>query len=213
MSIPKRAAIGLAATVTALVMTACSSNGSTSSSNGSTGGAATGTSAAPSTGSTGGAAAAGWSRNADQTSTAKKAGLPMLGGEMTQVHYHAHLDVIVDGQPVTVPALVGIDMNAQTITALHTHDTSGVVHIESAADIPFTVGQFFTEWGQPLSSTQAGPVALGGNETLHVIVNGKEVAGDPSAYVFKQHDEVVVWVGPKGQTPQVPTSYTFPSGL
>lgn len=213
MSIPKRAAIGLAATVTALMMTACSSTASSGSSNGSTGGAAPTTStagaqAAPST-----AAAANWARNPDQTSTAKKAGLPMLGNENLQVHYHAHLDVIANGQPVTVPQYVGIDESAQTITALHTHDPSGIIHIESAADVPFTLGQFFTEWGQPLSSTQVGPVTIGSTEAVHLFVNGKEVTGDPAKYVLKAHDEVALWVGANGQTPQVPSSYNFPAGL
>lgn len=214
MSIPKRAAIGLAATVTALVMTACSSNASSGSAGGSPGGAASTTATA---GAAGGAsspaAASGWSRNPDQSSTALKAGLPMLGSEMLQVHYHAHLDVIVDGKPVTVPQYVGIDENAQTITALHTHDTSGVVHIESAKDVPFKLGQFFTEWGQPMTATQIGPVALGTDKALHVFVNGKEVAGDPAQYVLKAHDEIAVWVGAKDQTPQVPSSYDFPPGL
>ena len=212
MSIPKRAALGLAATVTALIMTACSSHGSTGSSNGSSGGAAP-TTAASSSAAAGGGSATDWARNPDQTSTAKKAGLPMLGGEMTQVHYHAHLDIIVDGQPVTVPQYVGIDENAQTITALHTHDTSGVIHIESGADIPFTLGQFFTEWGQPLSATRVGPVAIGADKEVHLVVNGKEVTGDPSKYVLKAHDEVALWVGAKGQTPQVPGSFDFPNGM
>lgn len=213
MSIPKRAALGLAATVTALIMTACSSSGSSGPAAGSSGGAAatTATTGAPAT--DGGAAAANWARNPDQTSTSKKAGLSMLGGEMTQVHYHAHLDIVVDGKPVTVPQYIGIDENAQTITALHTHDTSGVIHIESGADIPFTLGQVFTEWGQPLSATQVGPVAVGADKEVHLIVNGKEVPGDPSKYVLKAHDEVALWVGAKGQTPQVPSSYTFPNGM
>jgi hypothetical protein len=216
MSIPKRAAIGLAATVTALIMTACSSNGSSGSSNGSAGGAASTastTAGAPAANSGAPAASTDWSRNPDQTSTAKKAALPMLGGEMTQVHYHAHLDISVDGKPVTVPQYVGIDENAQTITALHTHDTSGVIHIESGKDIPFTLGQFFTEWGQPLSSTQVGPVTAGTDKAVHLFVNGKEVAGDPSKYVLKAHDEVGLWVGATGQTPQMPASYNFPSGM
>lgn len=211
MSIPKRAAIGLAATATALILTACSSAASSGSSHGSTGGAAAPTTtSAPTAGVQAGAA--DWGRNPDQSSTALKAGLPMLGSEMLQVHYHAHLDVISDGQAVTVPALVGIDENAQTITALHTHDTSGVLHIESAKDTPFTLGQFFTEWGQPLSATQVGPVAIGADKELHVFVNGKEVT-DPAKYVLKAHDEIAVWVGAKGQTPQVPSSYNFPPGL
>ncbi|MBS2538471.1 hypothetical protein KGQ20_37560 [Catenulispora sp. NF23] len=192
MSIPKRAAIGLTATVTALIVTACSSTASSGSSKG---------------------FSTDWPRNPDQSSTALKAGLPMLGSEMLQVHYHAHLDVIVDGKPVTVPQYVGIDENAQTITALHTHDTSGVMHIESAKDTPFKLGQFFTEWGQPLTAAQVGPVAIDADQALHVIVNGKEIAGDPAQYVLKAHDEIAVWIGAKSQTPQVPSSYNFPPGL
>lgn len=137
----------------------------------------------------------------------------MLGTEMLQVHYHAHLDVIVDGQQVTVPQYIGIDENAQTITALHTHDATGILHIESGEDIPFKVGQVFTEWGQPLSSTQVGPVAVGADKAVKLIVNGKEISGDPAQYVLKQHDEVVVWVGAKDATPQVPGSFAFPGGL
>jgi len=137
----------------------------------------------------------------------------MLGNEMLQVHYHAHLDVIVDGQKVTVPQYIGIDENAQTITALHTHDATGILQIESGENIPFTLGQVFTEWGQPLSSTQVGPVAFGADKAVKLIVNGKEVSGDPAQYVLKSHDEVAVWVGPKDATPQVPGSFAFASGL
>jgi hypothetical protein len=147
------------------------------------------------------------------SAAAKKAGLEMLGQEMLQVHYHAHLDVIVDGQPVTVPAFIGIDNAQQKISALHTHDTSGVLHIEAAQDTPFTLGQAFTEWGQALTATQVGPVALGSDKAVHVFVDGKELTTDPASYVLKAHDEVAVWVGAKGQTPQVPSSYAFPPGL
>ncbi|NUR62834.1 MAG: hypothetical protein HOV87_29900 [Catenulispora sp.] len=217
MSIPQRAAAAAAVTVTALVLTACSSSGSTKagSSAGTSGGASTsaGTSSAAGGTSSSDVTSTSWDRNPDQSATAKKAGLQMLGNEMLQVHYHAHLDVIVDGQKITVPQYIGIDENAQTITALHTHDTSGILHIESAADIPFKLGQAFTEWGQPLSGTQVGPVAIGADKAVKLIVNGKEVAGDPSQYVLKSHDEVVVWVGPKDATPQVPSSYAFQPGL
>ena len=223
MSIPKRAAAAVAATVTALVLTACSSSGSSKAggSAGTSGGASTsaassaGTSASSAAGGTSGSAvtSTSWDRNPDQSATAKKAGLQMLGNEMLQVHYHAHLDVIVDGQKITVPQYIGIDENAQTITALHTHDTSGILHIESAEDTPFKLGQAFTEWGQPLSATQVGPVAIGPDKTVKLIVIGKEVAGDPAQYVLKSHDEIVVWVGAKDATPQVPSSYQFAAGL
>src|SRR5262245_1461789 len=45
----------------------------------------------------------------DASAAAAQAGLPMLGQEHLNVHYHAHLDLVVRGQAVTVPAFIGID--------------------------------------------------------------------------------------------------------
>jgi len=156
--------------------------------------------------------ASGWGLPADPSAAAARAGLPMLGQEMLDVHYHAHLDVIVRGQQITVPAQIGIDVARQQISALHTHDASGVVHIESSRDVPFTLGQLFTEWGQTLTAHQVGPDVAATGEQVRVYRNGTLVAGDPASLKFTAHDEIVVWLGPAGQQPQVPSSYTFPNG-
>jgi hypothetical protein len=137
----------------------------------------------------------------------------MLGQEQLTVHYHAHLDVVVDGQGVPVPAFIGIDLVRHLISSLHTHDASGVVHIESATDVPFTLGQVFTEWGQPLRADQVGPVTIAHGQELRVYRNGQRVAGDPSALRLRAHDEIVVWVGPSSEQPKVPSNYAFPPGL
>src|SRR5207245_4068915 len=47
-------------------------------------------------------------------------------------HVHAALRVHVNGQQVTVPANIGIDPQGQFLASLHTHNTSGVIHIESS---------------------------------------------------------------------------------
>jgi hypothetical protein len=154
-----------------------------------------------------------WALPADPGAAAQKAGLAMLGREMLEVHYHAHVDVIVRNNRITVPAYIGIDTQRQRITALHTHDTTGIVHIESEKDIPFTLGQFFTEWGQPLTAGEIGPVAATSDEQVRVYRNGKLVSGDPAAVKFNAHDELVVWLGARNATPKVPSSFTFPEGL
>ena len=154
-----------------------------------------------------------WPLPADASAAAQKAGLPMLSREMLEVHYHAHLDVIVRNTKITVPAGIGIDTQRQAITALHTHDTTGIVHIESEKDIPFTLGQFFTEWGQPLSAVEVGPVAATSDEQVRVYRNGKLVPGNPAALKLGAHDEIVVWMGPKDANPKVPSSYNFPANL
>jgi hypothetical protein len=204
MSLKKCATVLAAASAAGLMLAGCSSSGSQP--------AAT---PAPQTVATSAAAdgwlapTGTWGLPPDMTAAAKRASLPMLSQEMLQVHYHAHLDVIADGSPVTVPAFIGIDNNLGTITALHTHQPDGIIHIESAANIPFKLGQVFTEWGQSLSSTQVGPVSLGTDKVLRVYVNGKEVTTDPTQIVLHSHDEIVVWVGAKGTTPQVPASYAW----
>ncbi|HET6214545.1 MAG TPA: hypothetical protein VFE14_16895 [Micromonosporaceae bacterium] len=166
----------------------------------------------PDTGTPGTGVPTAWPLPADASAAAAKAGLQMLGEEKLTVHYHAHLDVIVRGNRIQVPAFIGIDRAKQKITALHTHDTSGIVHIESADDVPFTLGQVFTEWGQPLSTTQLGPVTAAAGEVVRVYRNGNQTS-DMGALRLAAHDEIVVWLGPSGSMPNVPKAYDFPAGL
>src|SRR4051794_8185004 len=101
----------------------------------------------------------------DQVSAAvQAAGLPLLSMEATDVHFHAHLDIIVNGQPVTVPANIGIAANSG-ISSLHTHDPTGIIHIESPTQATFTLGQFFTEWKIRLSGTCLNDVCATSDKT------------------------------------------------
>jgi hypothetical protein len=146
----------------------------------------------------------------------KAAGLTILSAEQLQVHYHAHVDIIDDGQKVTVPAGIGFVIKngrATGITVLHTHDTSGVLHIESAANKAYTLGQAFTEWGVALSATQVGGLQADSGHVLKVYVNGTEFTGDPTTIRLKKHLEIALWYGPTGTPPKVPKSYKFPAGL
>jgi hypothetical protein len=149
----------------------------------------------------------------DASAAAAQAGLPMLGQEHLNVHYHAHVDVVVRGQAVAVPAFIGIDRAKSKIAPLHTHTPDGIVHIESATDVPFTLGQFFTEWGHPISASAIGSVSAGSSEQLRVYRNGEQVSGDPAAVKFEPHDEITVWLGPSSEKPAVASAYNFPSGL
>jgi hypothetical protein len=154
-----------------------------------------------------------WPIPADATAAVHKAGLPMLGSEGTTEHIHAHLDILADGKAVTVPALIGIDETAGTISPLHTHDTTGVIHIESPKTSTFSLGQFFTEWEVTLSSTQLGGYTTGNGNTLRAYVNGKQVSGDPAAIILAAHDEIALVYGPATAKVTVPSSYAWTAGL
>jgi hypothetical protein len=97
-------------------------------------------------------------------------GISCQGTEQTLFHVHTHLTIFVDGRQEQVPAGVGIvDPQAtgsgsasfvgsgSCLYWLHTHAADGIIHIESPVRRTFTLGDFFDEWGQPLSSTQVGP--------------------------------------------------------
>lgn len=90
------------------------------------------------------------------------AGSPIDGikceSEMTQTHYHAHLALLDNGKDVAAPAGIGINQDAGCLYWLHTHQTNGIVHIESPGPSKFTLGRLLDIWGQPLSSARAGPL-------------------------------------------------------
>jgi hypothetical protein len=155
-----------------------------------------------------------WDRPDNQQAQVKAAGLSLTPQEMLNVHYHAHLDVFVNGKPVTVPAGLGINIGPDNtrpahgdpgIAPLHTHDTSGVLHIEAARDDTFTLGQVFAEWGVVLNRQQAGAY-----RNVRVFVDGKRYGGNPANVVLAEHQEIAVVAG-HGDV-QVPSSYDFPPG-
>jgi hypothetical protein len=157
-----------------------------------------------------------WPLPADAKPYIAAAGLSVLSQEQLEVHYHAHLDIIANGKLVTVPAGIGfvIDQGKATgITVLHTHDTSGIIHIESASDETFTLGQAFTEWGVALNAGQVGGLEVDDTHVLQAYVNGRRLQGDPATIRLKPHLEIALWYGPPGTKPKVPKSYRFPEGL
>jgi len=162
------------------------------------------------------AASPPWLLPADARSDIAAAGLTAAASETTTVHYHAHLDVIAAGAAVPVPAGVGFVVRggqAVGITALHTHDAGGVIHIESPTDRPYTLGQFFTEWGVRLGTGRLGSLRSGPTSVLRVFVDGHEFFGDPADIVLVSHQEIALWYGPAGATPRVPAHHAFPPGL
>jgi len=126
-------------------------------------------------------------------------------------HIHALLHVYVNGKPVTVPANIGLKEPTGPFSPIHTHDTSGIVHIEADQEYPFTIGQFFAVWGVKFSDDQLGPYKSKADEKLTAYVNGKKVS-DPVNYVMKEHDVISVGYGKPGSFPTKPPA-DCPAGL
>jgi hypothetical protein len=139
------------------------------------------------------------------------AALHLPGQSDTAFHIHALLRIFVDGRLVPVPAQIGIDPQGRFLAPLHTHDASGIIHIEADRRFPFTLGQFFTIWGVRLTDTAIGGYTDHGARRLRVYVDGRPVA-DPVAHILHAHDRIAVGYGPPGSFPTIDRT-PFPPGL
>ncbi len=128
--------------------------------------------------------------------------------EQFATHYHAHLDIIYKGNPVSVPASIGIGSTCLYWT--HTHDTTGVIHIEApkdAANRKFLLGDFFKVWNQPLSKSQVATLKVGEGEQMKVWVDGQPYQGDPSKIELHSKQQIVIEIGPPFTDP--PPTFTW----
>lgn len=130
-----------------------------------------------------------------------KLGLPPVGKE--QVHHHALLHIYNDGILIQVQPNVGWNPPQKVFSSIHTHDSSGIVHMESERPHAFRLGDFFTIWGVPFGKKTLGTLRAKGDKQLHVYVNGKAVS-NPVHYVLRDGDSVAVGYGTAGSFPHNP---------
>jgi hypothetical protein len=138
----------------------------------------------------------------------RSAGLQLGAAPGVVTRYVVHLDVLVNGKPVRVPAGIGVDWREHQIAPLYTGDDSGLIYISSDAQAPvFTLGQFFGEWQVPLAVGRLGGLH---GAPVTAYVDGARQGGDPGAIVLGPHQEIVVSYGQPGGS--IPASYAFPAG-
>jgi len=126
--------------------------------------------------------------------------------EGTIFHVHAHLDLIVDSKSVTIPAGIGIKPN-ECLYWLHTHNTSGVVHIESPQQTTFTLGQFIQVWNNTPGISPTFEEVTHDDKNIRVFVNGTEIKDSYENIKLVAHDEITLVSG--SIPPSIPSSYEF----
>jgi len=170
--------------------------------------------------------------NNKSTAPQPAAGIPCDQLEHTQIHYHAALQIVYQGNLLPIPANIGISGDPTAPTCfywLHVHPANqDVIHIESPATDTFTLGQFFAVWStwnkaqglpnEPLDATHVSTLPpLTPDEKLVVYVDlqdgkGAQVyTGDPNAIVLRSHEVITLEITPPTVTP--PPAFTFTSGL
>jgi hypothetical protein len=155
-----------------------------------------------------------WPRPNDTLALSRIAGLTPHPHEFFAYHVHAHLDVLLNAQPIRVPAGIGIDITNPAvkrgrladgtmafggisdcgrpcISPLHTHDDSGILHTESQKAHPNTLGEFFIEWRLRLTRSCVG----GYCRDVKFYVDGKRFTGDPASITLTNRKEIAIVIG------------------
>lgn len=132
-------------------------------------------------------------------------------------HFHARLTIVEAGNAVTVPANVGIQSSC--IYWLHTHDTSGVIHVETPLSefaTTFTLGDFFSVWREPIDASHAGPASVGAGESMRVWVqagpsdDAKQWSRNPATIPLHDCESISIDIGSGAAGPP---AYDFPTGF
>lgn len=140
-------------------------------------------------------------------------GIPCQQNEGVQLHIHSALTIYVHGQLAQIPQAIGVQPippNNGCLYWIHTHDTTGVIHVEAGSASapnggPYTLGDFFDIWGETLSRDQIGPYK--GQVTAYV--NSQPYDGDLRAIPLRSHQRIVLEVGKPVVPPPV---YLVPAG-
>jgi len=137
------------------------------------------------------------------------AGIRCEAMETTTFHVHAHLSLFVDGKQIAVPRNVGVvpvsdDPDPDLCYYwLHTHDASGLIHVESPHRTAFVLGDFFRVWGEPLDAYRVGDF----HGPVRAFVDGRRYDGDPARIPIAAHARITLEIGALVQPP----AYTFPT--
>jgi hypothetical protein len=167
-----------------------------------------------------------WPAPADPLARTRAAGLVADTQENFVHHVHAHLDVFVDGQAVTVPAGLGINIDdprvrvfddvagatgyggidpacaKPCISPLHTHDVTGVIHTESPTNVDNTLGELFAEWGVKLDAKCVEQYCRPDTK-IAIYVDGAPFTGDPRKIALTDQKEIAVVIGsPPAEIPK-----------
>jgi hypothetical protein len=134
--------------------------------------------------------------------------------EQLSYHIHAHISIYINGANIPLVANTGIapigvtsNANVTCFYWLHTHDNTGVIHIESPTTKLYTLNQFFDVWEKFSSSSSALPTQLLSSTGWIIYVNGKQVHTDFNHLQLHAHDLITIAYNSPGIKPD--TTYAW----
>lgn len=123
------------------------------------------------------------------TKTNREVALACTTDIATRFHIHTSLEILIDGEKQMIPTNIGV--KADCMNALHTHGTSGEIHVESPQKRDFTLADFFAVWGKTYSRDQILDSKVDDRYVIRETVNGQDI-GDYENTVLKDKDKIVI---------------------
>ena len=129
------------------------------------------------------------------------------------IHMHAKVNILIHGQHVIIPKHIGIDpalykthildkygIKDPKTYPLHTHDTTGLIHIESTDIRTFTLGQFFDVWGVTFNEDCIMDKCNDRLNKIRMYVDGIE-SFEFNEHILKDGEVITIEYGsPKGES-------------
>ena len=102
--------------------------------------------------------------------------------EELDMHIHVTIVVVANGSPMMLPPNIGIEPDC--MKALHTHDGSSLVHIESPNHNDFKLSDFMDVWGDQNPYREL--------PDINISLNGELFSGKFDDLILKDGDRIVV---------------------
>jgi hypothetical protein len=110
-----------------------------------------------------------------------------IGGHSNLLfHIHPDLRIVIEGIEERIPGNIGVGPGV--MRPVHTHDSSGELHVEGPCKRDFVLGDFFKIWGKEFSSECLLDKCEG---EVKVSVNGIENE-EFENLVLKDHDQILI---------------------
>lgn len=105
------------------------------------------------------------------------------------MHIHSHLEIIINGGRMGIPANAGI--TSDCMRPVHTHDTTNQLHVEWVKDHDFTLGDFFRVWGKTFNRDRILDYKTSATHVVTLTVNGVP-SQEYEKLTLRDNDKIVI---------------------
>lgn len=109
----------------------------------------------------------------------------------TRFHIHPTVKIVINGEERPVPANIGIETTC--MNSLHTHDATGIIHVEAPEQRDFTLGDLFAVWGETFNPKEILGYRVDEFHKIIVTVNGAAIGTFDDTILHDQQQIIVTY--------------------